>query len=1186
MQIIQVPGTSPEVLLSASDLRRAAGCEHALLADLDVALDRRPAPEPVEDEVLARVAELGHAHEQRVLRALAAERPGAVRSAPRPEPTPEGYAAAHAQTLAWLADPAVDLVVQAVIAEPGFVGVADFLLRGEDGRWVVCDAKLARRESVEALLQVGAYADILQRGGVPVSPVLRLVLGDEDARETRLDDVLPVVRARRARLSELVTTHLQGPGAADLHDASVAACLVCDTCQAQLHGEDDVLLVAGVHAAQRTALAEVGVVTVGDLAALPQDTVVPGLRAQVRDRLRAQARLQLAAREAGTLTHEVVTPAALALPTPSPGDVFFDFEADPMWHEPGSRTWGLEYLFGCLTLEPDGSTAFTAFWAHDRRQEGAALRAFLDWLQQRRRRWPDLHVYHYSGYERSALLRLAARHGEGQEEVDGLLRDRVLVDLYATVKQSVRVGTGSYSIKQLEPLYMGDELRAADGVTGGGDSIVEYHRYVQALVDGDAVLAAERLEDIRQYNEYDCLSTLRLRDWLRARADEHQVADRPGGQGEDPDAAVEPPAERTEELLALVGDDPAHERSPQQQAVAMLAAAVGYHRREDKPYWWGHFDRLGSPVEEWAAGTDVLRGDRVEQLTEWVAPTPRSSPRRTLRVVGEDRGLSGRGLVAVYHDPPADVAQEGQVGAHRAVRLLAREEVIDPSGAELVAVTVEESAPRGTSGYPDLPVGLGPDAPPRADNIVTAISDVAQQVLDAQTGERTTPAPPNHRVPPHEPVLPPGPALDLLARRAPRTTAHQSDDATAELPRTGDDVADVRDALLSLDRSYLAVQGPPGTGKTHVGAHVVSALVREHGWRVGVVAQSHAAVENMLDAIVTAGVPAEQVGKSPKGEGERTWTELTSTGYAPFAAEHAAAGRGYVLGGTAWDLTNRTRIEAGQLDLVVVDEAGQLAIAPTIGVSTAGARLLLLGDPQQLPQVSQGTHPEPVDRSALGWLLGDAETIPDELGYFLAQTWRMHPALTAPVSRLAYDDRLRSREEVTTGRDLAGIAPGLHVVEVEHAGRTTESPEEAERVAQLVADLVGRPWTDGAGTRPLTPADVLVVAPYNHQVAALQDALARDHLEQARVGTVDSFQGQQAPVVIVSMSASSAHDISRGLGFLLDRHRLNVAVSRGQHAAFVVMSPVLADAAPRSSRELVTLGAFLGLLEARVGALV
>ena len=246
------------------------------------------------------------------------------------------------------------------------------------------------------------------------------------------------------------------------------------------------------------------------------------------------------------------------------------------------------------------------------------------------------------------------------------------------------------------------------------------------------------------------------------------------------------------------------------------------------------------------------------------------------------------------------------------------------------------------------------------------------------------------------------------------------------------------------------------------------------------------------------------------------------------------AGRGYVVGGTAWDLTSTKRIGRGQLDLVVVDEAGQFSLAKTLACSVAGDRLLLLGDPQQLPQVSQGTHPDPVDASALGWLIGDEPVLPAELGYFLETTWRMHPALTEPVSRLSYAGQLRSEATVTAARTLEGVEPGLHVRLVDHHDNSTWSPEEAEVVRDLVHDLLGRTWhdpeergADGApvGPRPLRPADVIVITPYNGQVGQLRRTLDDAGLADVPVGTVDKFQGQEAAVAILSLAASSHSDV-------------------------------------------------------------
>ena len=407
----------------------------------------------------------------------------------------------------------------------------------------------------------------------------------------------------------------------------------------------------------------------------------------------------------------------------------------------------------------------------------------------------------------------------------------------------------------------------------------------------------------------------------------------------------------------------------------------------------------------------------------------------------------------------------------------------------------------------------------------------------------------------------------------------------------GDDryVDAITEATLDLDGSFLAVQGPPGTGKTYVGARVITRLVRDHGWKVGVCAQSHAAIENVLTAVVSAGLEAERVAKAAHDTPGPRWTDLAAADdLAAFAARQSA---GYVLGGTAWDLCHEGRVARGQLDLLVIDEAGQFCLADTLAVSLSADRLLLLGDPQQLPQVSQGTHPDPVDASALGWLLGEDPVLPASHGYFLETTWRMHPDLTAPVSRLAYAGRLRAEERVTAARSLRGVAPGLHVVEVDHHDNASRSTEEAGVVRDLVGELLGRTWSAPderapATGRPLEQHDLCVISPYNAQVALLRSVFDEAGLTDVPVGTVDRFQGREAVVVVVSMAGSAFTDVSRGIGFLLDRHRLNVAISRGKWAAYLVRSVALGDVSPRSPDELIALGAFLGLCDGAVSTQV
>ena len=1185
-----------QLVTSPSDLRLASTCEFAVLAELDVHLGRSPIPDVDVDPMLARVAGLGTMHEQAELRRLSSEYPGRVRSLPRPEHSLAGYATGMAQTLAALDE--ADVLSQATLFDGSFVGFADFLERTPHG-WRVADAKLARSANVPALLQVGAYAELLREQGVPVAESALLLLGSGDAADYRLTEILPVYRRRRARLDEVLAEHRTGDSPVRWGDGRWVACGRCEICLAQVETHRDVLLVAGMRTSTRHQLRKAGIGTIEELAT--SSGPVAAIRPARLDRLRAQARLQLAQEAApdhGVIFEVVDQDPLHRLPNPSPGDVFFDFEGDPLWREPGSATWGLEYLFGLVEVDT-GAPVFAAFWAHDRAAEKQALEDFVRYVQERRRRWPALHVYHYAAYEVAALTRLAARHSTCEDAIDGFLREGVFVDLYATVRAAVRVSQRSYSLKKIEPLYMGQ--RTAQ-VQKGDDSIIQYHLFQAHRDAGLREPAAQLLAGIAEYNREDCISTWRLRDWLVGLVgpDELGTPDELGAPDEleAPTLALEASGQHTNTARAaqlalesslrdLVADIPAHARTPEDQAVAMVAASVLYHARESKPQWWRHFDRIRYPIEQWSrdAGVGVVEGD-VELVADWTIPPGKRVPRRTWSALVEPLGGSPLDLGSVWALYAADSGvplptNHDPAAVH--VCTAARVEITDTLdeltsiGRQLQRLTVVENAPGGVE-VTTFPVALAPTGPVRTVSIDAALDELATRVRDTH------------------PAMVQCAGIDLLRRRPPRMRAG------AALPAVGDGdnrfVDAVTSALHEMNDSYVAVQGPPGTGKTYVGARVIARLV-DVGWGIGVTAQSHAAIENVLDAILDAGVPGMQVAKAPQHVSTPRWTALASADRVPgFIAGHRAAGRGFVVGGTAWDLTNEQRVGRGSLDLVVIDEAGQYSLAMTLAVSLAGARLLLLGDPAQLPQVSQGVHAEPIDTSALGWLAGGDPVLSADLGYFLETTWRMHPELTRVVSRLSYAGRLGAREQVTSVRALEGIEPGVHVHLVDHVDNAQWSPEEAAAVVALVRDLLGREWTDPAerdeagaslGPRPLTAADIIVITPYNAQVGAIRAALRdtdqqKDVLAGIRVGTVDKFQGQEAPVAIISLATSSHSDVPRGIGFVLDRHRLNVALSRGKYAAYLVRSPALADVVPRTPQELLAVGAFLGLDEASVEA--
>ncbi|MFF2388088.1 TM0106 family RecB-like putative nuclease [Agromyces sp. NPDC058104] len=1198
------------VVTSASDLKKASDCEFAFLRELDVKLGRETLFAPLDDPMLRRAGELGDVHELRLLEAYRAEFGDGVVEIERPDVRDDdAVAAAVAATIAAFRAGA-PVVFQATFGdEPvpgqGFIGFADFIVRQPDGRYRVQDAKLARRARVTALLQLAAYAEQLLRLEVPLDDTVELLLGDGSVSAHRLDDILPVYRERVARLQRIVADRVADSGPVAWGDPRYDHDGRCPTCELEVQARRDVLMVGGMRVTQREPLASAGITTIDELAAstgpVPHvmEATLDNLRAQARLQLRAEAELSAATASGAWREGDPPLPppvgvrdarAIAAIPEPSPGDLFFDFEGDPLYTEGDGTSWNLDYLWGMV----DTDETFTAFWAHSFAEEREALLRFLELVKLRRQAHPGLHIFHYASYERTHLTAIAARHGVGEAEVDQLLADGVLVDLYPIVKRAVRVGSRSYSIKKLEPLYMGSELREAD-VKSGADSITEYVRAselratARATGDDDAAAEAARiLADLADYNRYDCVSTLRLRDWLLAVGAREGIrpvaasmlADRAEGKiYEASPLALQLKAivrERDDLTAAAAGSAHlvgAERRDADTQALALAAAAIDYHAREAKSFWWSHYLRCDQPLETWEEHRDVLVVDpaRSRAVGRWYEEPRWQSARRELQLDGRiapGSRFSVGGDVFLLYDWPAPFPSQSTRPGQRAWSNATVVEVTDEG------VRVEERGQPGIT-WTELPLAIAPGAPPRSDALRDAIAEWATPIPGAV------------------PELPPGAAMDVLRRRPPRALG-----GLVPLGADHDYVPAVVESVRRLDRSFLAVQGPPGTGKTYLAAHVIAALVRDHGWRIGVVAQSHSVVENVLDAVVNAaGLDGRLVAKHLKDAsagGSHGFTALTAKdGVAAFTGERPG---GYVIGGTAWDFCNVRRVPRGSLDLLVIDEAGQFSLASTIAVSVSATRLLLLGDPQQLPQVSQALHPEPVDASALGWVADGHDVLPAEFGYFLAESRRMHPAVAGPVSRLSYEGELRSHP-VAERRSLDGVAPGVTPVPVAHEGNSTYSPEEAESVVHLVRSLIGREWSDAADSssgpvtappRALEQRDLIVVTPYNAQLATVREALDSAGLPDVPVGTVDKFQGQEAVVAIVSLAASSAHSAPRGLEFLLLKNRLNVAISRAKWAAYLVYSPGLLDGLPHRAEGVAQLSAFMRLVGAasprRVGS--
>lgn len=744
----------------------------------------------------------------------------------------------------------------------------------------------------------------------------------------------------------------------------------------------------------------------------------------------------------------------------------------------------------------DADGAYHHRWAHDRAGERAALRWFVEAVEAARARHPRLHVYHYAPHEASALRRLAMFHGEGEDTIDRWLRTGVLVDLYAAVRQGLQVGEERYSLKHLERHH--GYVRHETTVRAGGGAIATYERWRQT---GDPAL----LDAIRDYNREDCESTRSLCAWLRDRmlpeAEAEfriRIADLRADEPEEPAAPAWLP--EVEALVARLHDglpdDPGAD-APHEAERRLLGHLLLYHHRENKPQWWRFFELRGLTAEELVDERDAVGLIRHDPS---VAPVPvKRSLDHTYRFPPQEARLR-----------PGQVADPADGGSHTLVDIGADRLVLRKGR------TADAPRPRALIG------GMPPD--PRA--LRESLVDLAQIVADDRPGRE---------------------ALRALLRGEPPRLA------SGTLAPGVDSLAG---AALGLDRSYLPVQGPPGTGKTYSGARMIVAALKK-GRRVAVTANSHAAIQNLLRAVeehaAGAGVPLTGVYKGDDHESPHGAITVVDDNKA------AVGGEFNLVAGTAWLLARPEHRD--EYDLLFVDEAGQLALATALAAGACARNLVLLGDPQQLPQVTQGSHPGGAGASVLEHVLDGADVVDPARGVLLDVSWRMHPDVCRFVSERSYAGRLRSRDECAVRAvDAAGplSGAGLRVMPVEHSGREQESPEEAAAIAGACRALLrGATVTEADGAvRTLTAADIMVVAPFNMAVARIR----REVPEGVRVGTVDRFQGQEAPVVFFAMTCSSGQDVPRGLDFLFDRNRLNVAVSRAQCLAVLVHSPRLLDA--------------------------
>ncbi|WP_447965011.1 TM0106 family RecB-like putative nuclease [Nitrospira sp. Ecomares 2.1] len=1131
---------SGKLVFSPSDLICYLGSPFASWMDR-YALDNPGAVTPDEEtEDGQLIAQTGAQHERAVLDEFKASVANLV-EIPRTDPV-----IARTTTLSAI-NAKVPIIYQAFLEHEPFAGFADFLLFEETGQYQVWDTKLARSPKPYYAIQLCCYSDMLAAATDAQLPErFGLILGTQERVEFRIEDFIHYYR--RIKTNFLTMQNGFTGNLTDRPEPLPRADHGRWTSHAEkfFHDTDHLVQVAGITVGQIKKLKKGGIATVDDLSAA-SGTSIRKLAADSLEKLVAQARLQCQTRADRIMNpdapprYEVLPsigangePVGLAaLPPDHPADVFFDMEGYPL------VAGGLEYLFGvCTRSEQSDSFEFMDWWAHTREEEQLAFEGFVDWVFNRWQHNPGMHIYHYAPYEVCAVRRLSTRHDTRQDEVDALLRNEVFVDLFQIVRHGLRLGENSYSLKTVERLY---RPKRATEVATAADSIVQYARWIESQQPDDWN-RSPILKDIRDYNQDDCASTAELLEWLRKVIVEHQIT----VVNQNPDPAPSAPKELPPEVVARL--ETAAQLRTQGDAISLiLADVIDFHRREEKPMWWRMFDRATATPEE-------LRDDPacLEGISAVGTPVPEK--------------LS---LVQEYRFDPS---QECKLSAGDKTKVMFTHNL----NAKFTLVELDVSIGRlalkiGKKGLTEKCAGifpqqgsLLPDEHVSATAIQLALTEVIAKHLSGNLD---------------------APVSALLNRVPPATPLQHADETPTDAASR---------IAGSMAGGCLVIQGPPGTGKTFTASQVITRLLAS-GKKVGVASNSHKAVINLLTACGDAvkGSGSQLHGLKVGGDPDDPLFNcnpgvqyLKDTGTA-----HQTYTRG-VVGGTAW-LFTRPEWE-GALDFLFIDEAGQVALANAMAMARSAKNLVLLGDQMQLEQPVQGSHPGDAGLSVLQYALKDMEAsqsdspvmhavVPPDYGLFLGESRRMHPAVCRFISESMYEGRLGSHPDCARQRiivppganSLITCESGILFSGVEHDGNIQQSDEEVERVTTMYHELHGRLYTDKDGiTKPLDLDHFLFIAPYNAQVRALQAALP----DGARVGSVDKFQGQEAPVCILSLCSSYGEYGSRGLAFILDRNRVNVAISRAQCLAVVIADPRIAGTPPGSLEEMKLINLFCKLI--------
>ena len=876
----------------------------------------------------------------------------------------------------------------------------------------------------------------------------------------------------------------------------------------RLYELDDISLVAGIRPTHCTLLRKKGINKMSKLKK-SQLKYVKGIPEVILKALKDQATIQCKSKntvEYKILPHNGERKGLEILPPFHRADVFFDMEGYPLF-----GTDGLEYLYGNALSE---ELKYICFWATRKEEEKNTFEKWLEWIYQRWQENPGMHIYHYGHYEVSTIKKLMGKYGTGESKIDNLLRNSVFVDLYRVVTQALRIGIFSYSIKEVEQLYY--NKRTTEVKTSGQAALQFFH----FLNSNDTIEHSPFLKRIKHYNKDDCFSIKGLCRFLWSLQKKHDITyifskEKNQNKHQQPSPRVN--CER--KAQTLLSQVPLQKRSlPLSQMekqkdiyiTRLLAHLLEFHIREDKPDWWDYFSRQEMNTEQmledkyciascrWIDSSGITHKIKFEREQDFTFKI------KDKVIILEDDSIWNTYVISDLNLIEGFLwlvqKKQNNIPQHKTFTLV-------PEKKDFYKNNIYHSLLKTANNF-------SPTAP---------FMGLKKCIYD------------------------------LLLRKHPHLLHH-----TGPLITKKENLIKETSAhIYNLQNSVFCIQGPPGTGKTYTAAHIILDLIKK-GKKIGVTANSHRAILNLLKTV------HEQNKKNTpflcqKVGGDLEDQKILEATAIEFTHSQAVNRKASLIGGTTFFFS---KLEEEQTyDYLFVDEASQVSLTNIVAAARAANNIVLIGDQNQLDQPIQANHPGESGHSVLTYYTAGNITISKDKGVFLPVSYRMHPKICEFISDQFYNGKLTyhpttAKQKVFLPDTLEKLPEsGLHFIPVEHSGNVHASTEEAEVISHLYKELLRAKWKTQTGEiQPITMQDILIVAPYNLQVACLELAIPK-----ARIASVDKFQGQEAPVCILSLGSSTIQDAPRGISFLLNKNRLNVALSRARCLSIIVGSKTLID---------------------------